>query len=104
MNASDAFNAINRMNLAAKVKAELFKFWTCFRNVGNKIIAFIKRHKHLSEALLLGAIVAFLCSQMPGIGGFLALLALVTSAAVGLMLELRDSLNSMFDDGAQPAM
>ncbi len=103
MNASDAFNEINRLNLVAKVKAELFRFYLCFRNVGNKILAFIKRHRHLSESLLLGAIVAFLCSRLPGIGGFLALLALVTSAAVGLMLELRDSLNNMFSDGPLPA-
>ena len=102
MNASDAFRQINALNLLAKVKGALFRFYLTSRRIGSLILAFIKRHPHLSESLLLGAIVAFLFSRLPGIGGFLALLALVTSAAVGLMLEMRDSLNSFFSDGPVP--
>ena len=46
--------------------------------------------------MILGAIIAFLLAKIPWIGGFLALCALVTAAAVGLMRELREDITQFF--------
>jgi hypothetical protein len=100
---SKAFEEIRKMDLPGKVKAELMMLWAKFRSIGDKIMAFIRRHKDLAECLLLGAIVAFLIGQVPWLGGFLALLALVTAASVGLMLEMRNYLMAMFSESTIPA-
>ena len=51
-------------------------------------------------APLLGAIVAFLLNKVPLLGGFLALCALVTAAAIGLLRELREDFERFFDSDA----
>jgi len=96
MTPKEIVNEIKELNIPAKVKAELLMLWFKCREIVEKILAFIRRHKDLAECLILGAIVAFLLSQLPWLGNFLALLALVTSAAVGLMLEMRNALMQVF--------
>jgi hypothetical protein len=54
-------------------------------------------HRRFGETMILGCVIAFLLAQIPWIGGFLALCALVTSAAMGLMRELREDLTKFFD-------
>ena len=99
MTQKEVVNEIKELDLSGRVKAELLKLWFKCKEIVERLIAFIKRHKDLAECLALGAIVAFLISQLPFMGNFLALLALVTSGAVGLMLEMRNYLSQMF---AQP--
>ncbi len=40
-----------------------------------RILRFIRSHREFAEAMLLGAIVAFLLNKVPLLGGFLALCA-----------------------------
>lgn len=95
---------IRKLNIPAKVKAELAILASQARKLAIAILRFIKRHRRFGEALVLGAIVAYLLSQVPFIGGFLALCSLVTAAAIGLMRELREDLAQFFDSELyQPA-
>ena len=55
------------------------------------------------HGLLLGAVIAYLLAHIPWIGGFLALCALVTAAAIGVLKELREDIASLFQPMAQPA-
>jgi hypothetical protein len=87
---------IRRLNIPAKVKAELVMLASLAKNLVIAIVRLIKRHRRFGEAMLLGAVVAYLLAQLPWIGGFLALCALVTAAAVGLMRELREDLTEFF--------
>ena len=94
---------IRRLNIPAKVKAELVILASQARSLVVAVIRFIQRHRHFCEATLLGAMVAYLLAHIPWIGGFLALCALVTAAAIGLMRELRDDLTQFFASEA-PAL
>lgn len=87
---------IRALNIPQRAKADLLLLWSCSSRLVEKIIAFIKRHTHLTECLVLGAIVAFLVGQVPFIGGFFALMTLVTAPAVGLMSELQRELETVF--------
>ena len=87
---------IRALNIPQHVKADLLLLWMHASRLVEKIIAFIKRHKHLTECLVLGAIVAFIVGQVPLIGGFFALMTLVTAAAYGLMAELQSELETVF--------
>lgn len=87
---------LRALNIPQRAKADLLLLWNYASSLVEKIIAFIKRHKHLTECLVLGAIVAFLVGQVPFIGGFFALMTLVTAAAVGLMAELQEELEGVF--------
>lgn len=88
---------IRRMDLPAKAKAELIKLWHRARNLVTAIVRFIQRHREFSEAMVLGAIIAFLLSKIPWIGQFAALCALVTAAAVGVLMELRSAINRLLE-------
>jgi hypothetical protein len=91
------FNQVASLDLPAKAKAELVMLWHRARTVAEGIIRFIERHKEFAEAVLIGAIMAFLVSKIPWIGGFLALCTLITSAAIGVLRELRESIASLFE-------
>lgn len=82
--------------ITAKVKAELFMLFKATRDIAIRVIRFLQRHAHLGRCLILGAIMAFLLSFIPWVGGLLALVALVTCAAVGVMNELRSELELTF--------
>ena len=88
---------IRALDIPKRAKAELFLLWSRARRIAEAVIGFVSRHRHLGECLVLGASVAYLLSRVPGIGGFLALVALVTAASVGLMVELLKEIESVFD-------
>lgn len=87
---------IRRLNIPVKVKAELVILAAQAKQLALAIIRFIKRHRRFGEAMILGVLVAYLLSRIPWVGGFLALCALVTAAAIGLMRELREDLTHLF--------
>jgi uncharacterized protein involved in cysteine biosynthesis len=87
---------IRRLNLPAKIKAELTLLASQAKGLVLAMLRFLKRHQHFAEALLLGALVAYLLTHIPWIGGFLALCALVTAAAIGVARELKEDLTTFF--------
>jgi hypothetical protein len=91
------FDEIRKLKVPSKCKAELLMLYAKCRRLAAAIVRFIKRHRRFGEAMILGCIVAFLLAQVPWLGGFLALCALVTAAAIGLMNELREDLTKFFD-------
>jgi hypothetical protein len=88
---------ISRLDIPSKCKAELTLLYAKCKRLAAAIVRFIKRHRKFGEAMILGCAVGWLLVQVPWIGGFLALCALVTSAAIGLMNELREDLTKFFD-------
>jgi hypothetical protein len=94
--AQEIIARIRSLNLPQRVKAELLLLWHHARALVESVIGFVIRHNHLAECLVLGALVAYLLAQVPVFGGFLALLALVTAASVGLMVELLREIESVF--------
>jgi hypothetical protein len=95
-----ARSRIRKLRIPRDAKEALLRLWRRCKALVEAILNFIRRHRHLSESLLLGAIVAFLLCQIPVLGTFLGLVALVTAGAVGLMRELRSQLEETF---AEPA-
>ncbi len=88
---------IRKLKIPSKCKAELLMLYAKCQKLAAAIVRFIKRHRKFGEAMVLGCAVAYLLSQVPWLGGFLALCALVTAAAIGLMNELREDLTRFFD-------
>ncbi len=87
---------LRRLNIPAKVKAELAILATQAQGLVLSIINFIRRHRKFGEAMVLGAISAFILAQVPLIGSFLSLCALVTAAAIGLCREMKEDLTQAF--------
>ncbi len=87
---------LRSLNIPAKVKAELAILATQAQGLVISIINFIRRHRKFGEAMILGAIAAYLLAQVPLIGSFLSLCALVTAAAIGLCRELKEDLAQAF--------
>ena len=96
MNASEIIDRIKKLDLPAKAKAELLLLWCKAKRIVEAILSFIERHRQFGEAMLLGAIIAYALAHIPWIGGFLALCALVTAAAIGVLKELREDIASLF--------
>jgi hypothetical protein len=96
MHYHEIIDRIKQLNLPACAKAELLMLYNRARSLGERILRFIEHHKELSEALLIGAIMSFLLVHVPWIGGLLALCALVTAAAIGLMKQMRADLEQLF--------
>ncbi len=88
---------IRKLKIPARAKAELLMLWTRARRLAEAVILFVSAHRRFGEALVMGAVVAFLLSQIPWVGGFLALCALVTAASVGLLRELREDVARFFE-------
>jgi hypothetical protein len=87
---------IKDLEIPARAKAELALLCARAKELGRKIIRFIKRHRHLGESAVLGAVIAYLLCYVPFIGGFLALVALGLTVAAGVLRELKDSLAALF--------
>ena len=87
---------IRRLDIPAKAKAELLLLWQKAEKLVEAIIRFVQRHREFGHAILLGAIMAWLLAHIPWLGGFLALCALVTAAAIGVLKELREDIASLF--------
>jgi len=94
---------IRQLDIPAKAKAELLILWSRAHRLVEAIIRFVERHRQFGEAMLLGAIVAYGLAHIPWVGDFLALSALVTAAAIGVLKELREDIASLFAPIAQPA-
>jgi uncharacterized protein involved in cysteine biosynthesis len=92
---------IRKLRVSDRVKEELARLSVRSKKLVENILLFLRRHRQLAESLLLGAIVAFLLTQIPVLGHFLGLCALVTSGAIGLMREMNEALKSTF--GLSPA-
>jgi len=88
---------IRKLHIPSKCKAELAMLYSKCKRLAAAIVRFVKSHRQFGEAMILGCIIAYLLGQVPWIGGFLALCALVTAAAMGLMRELREDLTKFFD-------
>jgi hypothetical protein len=97
MTAKEVVDRIRQLQIPRRAKAELLLLWTRAKRLVEGILKFIERHRQFAEAVLLGALIAFLLAQVPWIGGFLALCALVTATAVGVMKELREDIAKLFD-------
>ena len=103
MNAQEIIDRIKKLDIPAKAKAELLLLWTRAQRLVEAILSFIEHHRQFGGAMLLGAIIAYLLAHIPWIGGFLALCALVTAAAIGVLKELREDIASLFQPMTQPA-
>ncbi len=98
MKSSTIIRKIRRLKIPARAKAELLMLWTRARRLAEAVIKFVSAHRRFGEALVLGAVVAFMLSQVvPWIGGFLAMCALVTAASIGLLRELREDVARFFE-------
>ncbi len=95
-NLQSLFERIRRLDIPARVKAELVLLARRGRQLVLAILRFLHRHRRFGESLVLGAVVAYLLSKIPVVGGFLALCAMATAATAGLMRELRESLEQVF--------
>ena len=88
---------IRQLKIPSRCKAELALLYAKCRRLAAAIVRFVKSHRRFGESMILGCVIAYLLGQVPWIGGFLALCALVTSAAVGMMREMREDLSKFFD-------
>lgn len=96
MNYREIIDRIRRLNIPARAKAELLMLYRRARSLGERILRFIERHREFTEAMLLGAIAAYLLAHVPWIGGFLALCTLITAAAIGVMKQMHEDLTELF--------
>jgi hypothetical protein len=87
---------IRRLDIPARCKAELALLCVRAKDLGLKVLRFIRRHRHIAESILLGAAIGWLLCYIPIIGGFLSLVALATSVAAGMVKELREQLAALF--------
>lgn len=97
MNYHEVIDRLKKLDLPARAKAELLMLWSRAKRLVERILAFIEAHREFTEAMLLGAIAAFLLAQIPYFGGFLALCALVTAAAIGLLKQIHADLIQLFE-------
>ena len=103
MTPRQVFEQIRAMNIPAKAKAELLMLWHKCKTIVEAALWFCRRHREFAEAMILGALVAYLLSHIPWIGGFLALCTLITAAAIGVLKELREDIASLFEPIMIPA-
>jgi len=96
MNYHEIVDRIKQLNIPARAKAELLMLWHQSKRLVERTLKFLDRHREFVESMLLGAVVAWLLAHIPWIGGFLALCALVTAAAVGILKEIRSDLEQLF--------
>jgi hypothetical protein len=96
MNYHEIVDRIRKLDIPKKAKAELLMLWHRASRLVERILQFLENHKEFAQSMLLGSIIAYLLAQIPWIGGFLALCALVTAAAIGVLKELREDIASLF--------
>ena len=96
MTPREVLNRIRNLNIPRQAKEQLLLLCTRARKLVVGILRFIERHKQFAEAMILGAIIAYLLAHIPWIGNFLALCALITAAAVGVLKALREDIASLF--------
>jgi hypothetical protein len=87
---------IKDLNIPSRLRGEVFALCVRARELGRKVIAFIKRHRHLGESIVLGCLIAYLLFYVPFIGGFLGLCALALTISSGVLRELQESIAALF--------
>jgi hypothetical protein len=87
---------IRDLNIPSRLKSEVFALCVRARDLGRKVIRFIKRHRHLGESVVLGCLIAYLLFYVPFIGGFLGLCALALTISSGVLRELQESIAALF--------
>ena len=92
----EIIDRIKKLDIPARAKAELLMLWHRSKRIVERILQFLERHREFAEAMLLGAIAAFLLAHIPWLGCFLALCALVTAAAIGILKEIRSEIEQLF--------
>lgn len=97
MTAREVIDKIRSLNIPGKAKEQLLLLYTRARNLVIGILKFMERHRQFAEAMLLGAVIAYLLSKIPWIGMFLSLCCLVTFAAIGIARELHEDLAKLLD-------
>jgi uncharacterized protein (DUF2062 family) len=97
VNRCQIIEEIRKLDIPAKAKAELLMLWHKAQHLVERIIRFLQSHKEFAQTMALGAIVAYILAHVPWIGGFLALCALVTAAAIGVLKELREDISRLFE-------
>ena len=97
MNSGKIIGRIGSLDLPAKVKAELTLLWYRAGRLGKAVVKFVESHRRFGGSMALGIALAYLLTQIPWVGGFLAMCALVTAAAIGLMREMREDLIRLFE-------
>ncbi|MCE9616527.1 MAG: hypothetical protein K8T26_19810 [Lentisphaerae bacterium] len=97
MHPKEVIDRIKNLNIPHRAKAELMFWYSRSRACVVAVLRFVERHRQFGEAVILGAIMAYLLSHIPWIGGFLALCALVTACAIGVAKELKEDLNRLFE-------
>jgi len=100
MNYREIVERIRRLDIPARAKAELMMLWHRCKRLVERILRFMDEHREFTESMLLGAIAAFLLAQIPYAGGFLALCALVTAAAIGVLKQIHADLTQLFETSA----
>jgi len=87
---------IKDLDIPARAKAELAILCAKARDLGRHCIAFVKRHRHLGESIVLGCLIAYLLFYVPFVGGFLGLCALALTISSGVLRELQESIAALF--------
>lgn len=90
---------IRSLNIPHRVQQGLIRMLRGSKVLLREALLFLRRHRRLTESLLLGAIVAYLLTLVPYAGGFLGAAALITFASIGLMHEFGDGVRSAFKRG-----
>jgi hypothetical protein len=88
---------IKKLQISSRCKAELAMLCVHGRELVRKLLRFCRRHHHIAESILLGAAIGWLLAYLPIFGGFLSLVALATSVAIGMVKELREQLTALFE-------
>lgn len=96
MTQSTAFAKIAKLEIPERTKEALRNLWKTMKPLTEEILRFVYQHRHLTDSLVLGAIAAFLLGLIPFVGDFLALAALITLPAIGLLFEIRSLLAKHF--------
>jgi len=96
-NGKSLFAEISNLKISARAKAELAILCARAKKLGRAIISFVRRHKHICENAVIGAILAHLMLLVPGLlGSFLALATMALSVSNGVLRELQESLAALF--------
>ena len=96
MTKNELLQRIRDLRIPEKTREVLRRMCVKLRAWVEKIVLFIRRHRGFCEAMIIGAIAAYLLIHVPLIGAALAQTAIITAAAVGLMKELSSAMKEAF--------
>jgi uncharacterized membrane protein len=88
---------VSRLFATRLTKRQLRLLSRRITSLAKYIWSFLKRHRQLSEGILVGALAAILLVQLPWIGDLLAILCVSAGAFVGMIRELMGLLDESFN-------